>query len=195
MATYETVAGLSHPRLAAARRTAAARSGTIGYPDAHAVAVARCAADIAGELRLAAPEQEAVVDGALLHDIGKTKIAPAILNKPGPLNRREQAEVRRHPQIGVEMLDGAVDGRVLAVVRGHHERWDGGGYPDGLAGEQIPLPARVVAVADAFFAMLEERPYRPSKTVDSALAELKACAGSQFDASCVEALAATVTNH
>ena len=136
--------------------------------------------------------RRAAVEGALLHDVGKLLVDDSILSKPGPLTPDERRQVDRHPVEGDLLVRGAVDADVADVVRAHHERWDGAGYPYGLLRNEIPLAARLVAVADAYQAMLEERPYRHARTKDEALDELSACAGSQFDPACVAALVALV---
>ncbi len=120
--------------------------------------------------------------GSILHDIGKIYILESILSKPGPLNEEEWAEMRRHPIIGAEMIKNIPYlAPAVPVVRSHHERWDGTGYPDGLAGENIPLEARIVAVADAIDAMTTSRYYRPRMTPDQAYEEVLRCSGAQFD--------------
>src|SRR5262249_6718710 len=124
----------------------------------------------------------------LLHDIGKIAIDDQILRKPGRLSDDEFNKMKSHVLRGyeiVQMIPGLA--WALPVVRGHHERWDGRGYPDGLAAEEIPLVARVVAVADAFDAMTSDRPYRPGMPAARAFAELQACVGSHFDPECVAA--------
>jgi putative nucleotidyltransferase with HDIG domain len=127
--------------------------------------------------------------GALLHDVGKLVIPTEVLNKPGRLTEEEWALVVRHPAAGVEML-AEVDfpWDVRPMVRHHHERWDGGGYPDGLRGEDIPLAARILFVADAYDAMTTGRLYRAGLKHSQALDELDRCAGSQFDPLVVTAL-------
>jgi HD-GYP domain-containing protein (c-di-GMP phosphodiesterase class II) len=132
-----------------------------------------------------------LIRAALLHDIGKQHVPVEILQKPGPLNAREWEIVERHPMTGHHML---VDAGMVAearIVLHHHERVDGGGYPTGRAGEDIPLESRILAVADSFDAMTSERPYRRAMSVDAAIAELRAQSGRQFDRECVEALAAS----
>lgn len=120
--------------------------------------------------------------GAQLHDIGKLAVEVGVLRKPGALTRDELAQVRTHPTVGARMLeDVAAAHRVLPAVLYHHERWDGRGYPTGRAGEQIPIEARVLALADAFDAMTSFRPYRPTLDPGQALDEVACCAGSQFD--------------
>jgi putative nucleotidyltransferase with HDIG domain len=163
------------------------------YAGEHATGVSRLAVAIATELKLPPAERRGVELGALLHDVGKLSIPDRVLTKPGPLNELEWEAMRRHATLGERLLARIVQQPdVLAVVRSHHERWDGGGYPDGKGGEEIPLAARIVAVADAFQAMIEPRPYRAPRTRASALAEVVAQAGGQFDPACVEALRAVV---
>jgi putative nucleotidyltransferase with HDIG domain len=160
-----------------------------GYASDHTTAVSLLAVAIGRELGLRKDELAAVELGALLHDVGKLEVPEKILNKPAALTRLEWRKMRRHVEWGERLLHRLVDmPAVLAVVRWHHERWDGGGYPDGKRGEQIPLAARIVAVADAFQAIIEERPYRGGRTEEDALAEIRRHAGSQFDPKCVEAL-------
>jgi putative nucleotidyltransferase with HDIG domain len=170
------------------RHLVARCTGTIGYPDDHAIAVAECSLLIADELAVAADIRQTIATGALLHDVGKLRVDEGILSKPGPLTRAERRKIEKHPLEGERIIGGSVDPGVVQVVRAHHERWDGSGYPAGLAGADIPLAARVVAVADAFLAMCEERPYRRRINRDAAVRELSKCAGSQFDPVCVQAL-------
>jgi HD-GYP domain-containing protein (c-di-GMP phosphodiesterase class II) len=127
---------------------------------------------------------------ALLHDVGKIKIPNEIINKPGPLTREERAIVNTHTIEGERLLRpiGGLFAEVGTIVRACHERWDGGGYPDGLEGDRIPLVARIVAACDAFNAMTTDRPYRRALPHDQALAELVLCSGAQFDPEVVEAL-------
>jgi putative nucleotidyltransferase with HDIG domain len=165
-----------------------------GYTAEHAVEVARLSRLVGMDLGLNEEQLEALVQGALLHDLGKLGVADAILEKPGPLTEEEWVVVKRHPEIGAQMIEPleSLSGAV-AVVRYHHERPDGSGYPDGLEGEQIPLAARIIAVADAYDVMLRGRLYRPKRlrpksSPAEALAELERGAGSQFDVRVVEAL-------
>ena len=124
----------------------------------------------------------AVASGAVLHDIGKIGVREAVIRKLGPLDEEEWAEMRRHPIIGADIVEPLrLGGLVTPIVRGHHERWDGTGYPDRLAGRAIPLGARIVGVVDAFDAMVHDRPYRPAMTQQQARSELLAHAGRQFD--------------
>jgi HD domain/GAF domain len=127
--------------------------------------------------------------GALLHDTGKIHVPEGIINKQGPLDEEEWQVMRLHPQAGEQILAPIASlANVLPLVRSSHERWDGSGYPDGLAGEEIPLGARIVAVCDAYRAMVEPRPYRGPLGHEAALQELREHSGSQFDRRCVEAL-------
>jgi diguanylate cyclase (GGDEF)-like protein len=157
----------------------------------HLTGVADLAEATAVRLELAHEEVERVRLAAELHDVGKVAVPDAILAKPDALDAQEWAFIRRHTLIG-ERIVGAAPAltRVAALVRSSHERWDGAGYPDRLAGEDIPLGARIVAVADAFDAMTSPRPYSTVRSPDEALAELRRCAGTQFDPGVVEAFAA-----
>jgi HD domain len=132
--------------------------------------------------------------GALLHDVGKVAIPHEIINKPGPLEPHEWAVMHTHTVAGQRVLDraGGFLGEVGVVVRASHERWDGSGYPDGLARERIPLEARIISACDAYNAMTTTRPYREAMPAAAAVAELRACAGSQFDPAVVEALLAVL---
>jgi HD-GYP domain-containing protein (c-di-GMP phosphodiesterase class II) len=128
---------------------------------------------------------------ALLHDVGKIRIPNEIINKPGPLTPEERAIVETHTVVGEEMLErvGGVLGNVGSLVRSCHERFAGGGYPDGLVGDEIPLVARIVCCCDAYSAITTDRPYRAGRSAEEALVELRRCAGTQFDPDVVEALA------
>ena len=132
--------------------------------------------------------------GALLHDVGKVAIPNEIINKPGPLDDEEWAIMKTHTVEGQRMLErvGGLLARVGVVVRASHERFDGAGYPDGLAGEDIPLASRIVSACDAYSAMTTDRSYRKALTAGVAVAELRANAGTQFDPKVVDALVAVV---
>jgi HD domain len=160
----------------------------------HSQGVVALALDVGRELRMGARAQRTLEFGALLHDIGKLRTPDEIINKPGPLTDEEWEIVRRHPVDGQAMLDriGGLLADVGVVVRAHHERWDGGGYPDGLAGARIPLAARIICACDAYSAMTTNRSYRRAMSPADALAELRRCAGSQFDPQVVTAIAAVV---
>jgi HD-GYP domain-containing protein (c-di-GMP phosphodiesterase class II) len=156
----------------------------------HLADVAQLAVATARRLALPEDEVELARHGAELHDVGKVAIPDAILTKPGPLDHSEWEFVRRHTLIGERIIAAAPAlAPVARIVRSSHERWDGAGYPDGLQGEEIPLCARIVAVADAFDAMTAERPYSPAVSAEAALDELRRCSGSQFDPVVVQAFA------
>jgi diguanylate cyclase (GGDEF)-like protein len=160
----------------------------------HSGAVARHAALIGEGLGFDAPAVAALRLAAVLHDIGKIAVPEAVLSKPEPLTEAERHLVRRHPAAGAEMV-ARIDGleEIAPWVRHSHEHIDGSGYPDGLAGDEIPLESRILLVADAFDTMTSERPYSPAMDVDDALAELRRCAGRQFDPACVDVLCAALS--
>jgi HD-GYP domain-containing protein (c-di-GMP phosphodiesterase class II) len=153
------------------------------YTGSHSHGVVALAIEVAGEMGLGPTELRNIEFGALLHDVGKIAIPKEIINKPGPLDDDEWLVIKTHTLEGQRMLDrvGGVMGDIGRIVRSSHERWDGGGYPDGLAGEAIPLEARICAVCDAFSAMTTDRSYRKAMSVAEALIELRLNAGSQFD--------------
>lgn len=157
----------------------------------HSANVAALAEGVGRRLGLSEQELSDTVRAAELHEIGKVAIPFAVLHKPGPLDEEEWELMRRHPTIGANVLSAAPAlARVAEIVRATHERYDGAGYPRGLAAEQIPLASRIVFVCDSFDAMISERPYRAAKTEAAALAELRRCAGAQFDPVVVEAFIA-----
>ncbi|WP_230198957.1 HD-GYP domain-containing protein [Geotalea daltonii] len=125
-----------------------------------------------------------------LHDIGKIGVTDAVLKKEGPLSTEEQLEMRCHPVIGAQIVAPvglcATTGGIADIIRCHHERYDGGGYPAGLRGAAIPIGARIVAVADTYSAIIQNRPYRPGTTPELAMAEIERCSGLQFDPDVVE---------
>ena len=163
------------------------------YTSDHAQEVVELAVRVAEELGLSEEERRIIELGALLHDIGKIRIPESVLNKPEPLNDAEWQLMRRHTEAGEAILAPIKSlGAVLPIVRSSHERWDGGGYPDALAAETIPLGARVVSVCDAYRAMIEPRPYRAPQSRDEAREELRQNAGAQFDPNCVRALLAVL---
>ncbi|MFL5823239.1 MAG: diguanylate cyclase [Solirubrobacteraceae bacterium] len=160
----------------------------------HCDAVEELSANVAGRMGLDEAGCELVRQTARLHDLGKLAIPVALLNKPGQLTEEEWDVVRRHPVDGAELLYRVTGLRQVAeAVRASHERWDGRGYPEGQAGESIPLAARIVAACDAHEAMTSDRPYRPALSPEAAVAELEACAGSQFDPTVIHALVAELT--
>jgi HD-GYP domain-containing protein (c-di-GMP phosphodiesterase class II) len=143
---------------------------------------------LARELGCSEQECEDICWAAVLHDIGKIGVPDGILSKPGSLTEEEWELMRRHPELGYQILSPISALKNAArYVRHHHERYDGRGYPDGLKGEEIPLGARIIAVADAYVAMTEDRIYRKGRSHQEALAELKRCSGTQFDPKVVEA--------
>jgi len=158
------------------------------YTGKHAERVAAYGIEIAQALGLPLADAPEIEFGFLLHDIGKVAIPDAILYKPGALTDEERALMARHPVIGAAIVSG-IDflGEAARVVRSHHERWDGRGYPDGLAGEEIPLAARVFAVADVLDALTTDRPYRPASPLGRARTMIVAESGKQFDPRVVEA--------
>jgi ribonuclease P protein subunit RPR2 len=159
------------------------------YTAKHAERVAAYGMAIAHAAGIPLGEHPEIEFGFLLHDIGKVAVPDAILYKADQLSPEERALVARHPVTGWEILrDVEFLGEAKAVVRSHHERWDGEGYPDGLAGEEIPLAARVFAVADALDALTTDRPYRPAASLAEARAAIAAGGGTQFDPAVVEAL-------
>jgi putative nucleotidyltransferase with HDIG domain len=154
----------------------------------HMHEVARLAVAVGRSLGMKPEQLDEVARAAELHDIGKMAIPDTILEKPGPLDEEEFGFMRRHTLIGERILNVAPALRPVAkIVRSSHERVDGKGYPDGLAGAEIPLGARIIAVCDAFHAMVCDRPYRAAMSRSDALDELRRCARTQFDADVVDA--------
>jgi HD-GYP domain-containing protein (c-di-GMP phosphodiesterase class II) len=154
------------------------------HPDLgdHAARVSLRAQALARRLDWPEARVEQVAIGAALHDVGKVNTRPEVLDKPGALDERELAHVRAHPVEGAWLVSGVRSLRdALPYVLFHHERWDGGGYPTGRAGAEIPVEGRLLALVDAFDAMTSPRPYRDALGLDEALAEVERCAGTQFD--------------
>jgi putative nucleotidyltransferase with HDIG domain len=161
------------------------------YTASHEDRVAELAVRVAERMGLSRHEQEKVRYAALLHDIGKIAVPDRILGKPGKLDEEEWAVMRTHTVVGADLLKRIpFFAGVHPLVRSSHERWDGGGYPDGLASEAIPLGARIVAACDALHAITSDRTYRLASSQEDALAELTRCAGTHFDPAVVEALRA-----
>jgi HD-GYP domain-containing protein (c-di-GMP phosphodiesterase class II) len=153
----------------------------------HSRTVGQLARTTALALGLTEERVERIHAAGVLHDLGKLGIADAILQKAGPLEEAEWREMRRHPEVGERILEHAGLRDIAGWVRSHHERLDGGGYPDGLGGSEIPLEARILAVCDSYEAMIADRPYRAGMPADEARAELLRCAGTQFDPEVVAA--------
>jgi HD-GYP domain-containing protein (c-di-GMP phosphodiesterase class II) len=160
-----------------------------GVPHEHECSVAELAELVGRELGLPESLQGDLRLAGLLHDVGTIAVAGAVLSKPGPLDEDEWVMLREHPSIGADMV-ARIPGlaRTQLAIRHHHERYDGQGYPDRLAGEAIPMAARVLAAVDAYTAMTEIRPYREARERDEAQDELRRNAGTQLDPAVVEAL-------
>ena len=172
----------------ALRALVAAVEAKDAHTHGHSARVAEYSVRLGQQMGLGPTQLRDLAQGAVLHDIGKIGTADAVLNKPGPLTSQERTWIEEHPVAGWEIVRQAPSLHAsLAVVRHHHERWDGAGYPDGLAGEDIPLQARMAAVADVWDALTSERAYRPAWSTRRALDHIVAGAGSQFDPACVEA--------
>ena len=163
------------------------------YTYGHSAQVTVYAEALAQELGLSKKEQEVIVKASLIHDIGKIGIVDSIIGKPELLTAEEYNIVRRHPSLGADIL-ARMNGlqELVPLVKYHHERWDGGGYPDGLKGEEIPLGARIVALADALDALCSDRPYRTTRSFKDVTDEVLACSGAQFDPQVVNAFFAVL---
>jgi len=166
-----------------------------GYTGEHSDGVVELSLAIADALGLDPDRRRNLEFGAMLHDVGKVAVPKEIINKPGPLSAQEWEVVRAHPELGERMLRrvGGFMVEVGRIVRHHHERWDGGGYPDGLAGTEIPLESRIISCADAWSAMRTDRSYRRALPLERARAELLAASGSQLDPVVVAALLQAVS--
>jgi putative nucleotidyltransferase with HDIG domain len=162
-----------------------------GSTSAHSRAVAACAVQVADQLGLEGAELESVRVAALLHDVGKIAVSDRLLQKAGPLTDAEWLEMREHPAIAQRLLGRLpLPSESVDAIRHHHERYDGRGYPDGLAGDRIPLAARIIAVADAYHAMTSDRPYRARMSLAQARDEIQRCGGTHFCPRVVEAFLA-----
>jgi HD-GYP domain-containing protein (c-di-GMP phosphodiesterase class II) len=190
-ADYERLraAAMTEAYAATVKALSNAISARDAYMGRHAERVAAYGVRIAEAVDELLASDPQIEFGFMLHDIGKLAVPDQILNKRGPLTAREWRLIRRHPEIGYEIL-GEIDflERARCVVLHHHERWDGRGYPHKLAGDDIPIEARVFAVADALDAMTTERPYSASVSFAEARAEIETAAGAQFDPNVVEAM-------
>jgi response regulator RpfG family c-di-GMP phosphodiesterase len=188
-------AELGHARLEILQRLAAAGEFRDDATGEHAARVGRRAADLSKALHQSRTEVELIRHAATLHDIGKIGIPDAVLLKPDKLTDAEYELMKEHTTIGADLLAGSESPLLqLAeeIALTHHERWDGGGYPRGLSGKDIPISGRIVAVADAFDAMTQKRPYREAGELDDAIAEIDAQSGRQFDPGVVDAFALTI---
>jgi putative two-component system response regulator len=168
---------------------AAAAEAKDAYTESHTRRVANTALHLGTRLGLQESDLVALYRGGLIHDIGKIGVPEAILLKPGPLNAEEERQMRAHSVIGesiVKPLPSAAD--ILTIIRHHHERFDGGGYPDGLAGHKIPLLARIVSVCDGYDALASDRPYRARRNPEEAIETLMRGAGQQWDRELVSLL-------
>lgn len=160
-----------------------------GYTAEHSCETVTLAEQVAERLGVDEAEAETVTLTAALHDVGKIGVPPHVLRKPGPLTAEERSQMQRHPVIGERIVaEVAALANVASAIRHEHERWDGRGYPDGLAGEAIPLASRIVLACDAWHAMTSDRPYRRAMSRADAVGELVRCAGSQFDPAVTAAL-------
>jgi diguanylate cyclase (GGDEF)-like protein len=195
---HEEAALAAVGRIGAAERLSAVMllAETLDLRDArtadHSRTVGEFAAGTAAALGLDPERVERLRAAGVLHDLGKLAVRDATLHKPGKLDDEEWREIRRHPEVGAQILEHAGLGDIAAWVRGHHERLDGRGYPDALSGDVIPLESRILAVADAYEAMIADRPYRAGMPAEDARAELERCAGTQFDPDVVEAFLGTL---
>ena len=163
------------------------------YTAEHTLEVAQLTERLGRRLGMGEDDLVTLGHAAMLHDIGKIAVSTEILTKPAGLTDPEYEAVKQHTVAGVRMLERIEEfAPVLPLIRSAHERWDGDGYPDGLAGDDIPFGARVICVCDAFDAMVSERPYRAARSVDEAIAEMVRCAGTQFDPVIVDALVAEI---
>lgn len=187
-------------RMDAAHTAVAALANAVEAKDPiterHCQRLANLAARLGADAGLDLPDLEALAYGALLHDVGKIGVPESVLTKAGPLDDDEWELMRRHPEIGERICQPLSASQLFApIVRHHHERWDGHGYPDGLRGDAIPLGARIVGLVDAFDAMTHDRPYRRAMSVPKAITELWREAGHQVDRALVPLLVSELERH
>lgn len=174
-------------------RVIEARDGEVGQ---HSTRLVKYSEMLARGLDCSEHEIQQVCWAALLHDIGKIAIPQDILHRRGPLTVEEWDQVRRHPDIGADIIDSVTGlGAVAEIVRAHHENYDGSGYPRQLAGEDIPLGARILAVVDSFIAMTEGRPYLPARSPEEAVVELARCSGSKYDPQVIRKFLTLMCDH
>jgi HD-GYP domain-containing protein (c-di-GMP phosphodiesterase class II) len=180
----------------ASQALVAALEARENYTGGHSRSVLELSLAVGRELGLGERELTEVGQVALLHDIGKVGVPDAVLRKPGPLDESEWAIMREHPTTGARIV-ASIDGlaHLAPAIGAEHERWDGDGYPAGLAGTGIPLASRICLICDAYDAMVTDRPYRPSLGYRRAVAELRAAAGSQFDPELVDVLLRVLSTH
>jgi HD-GYP domain-containing protein (c-di-GMP phosphodiesterase class II) len=194
----QATAEMDHAYEATLRGLVTAIEAKDAYTRGHAERVSKLTTMIARELGFNEKQVHSIRIAALMHDVGKLVVSTAILTKPGKLTDEEYEHMKWHPIFGcevIEEIDFLRDGEAVNAVRHHHERLDGRGYPDNLFGDDVPLTARVVMVADAFDSMTSTRTYRFAKSVDEGLRELRRCAATQFDPLCIAALDRAVHKH
>jgi putative two-component system response regulator len=164
------------------------------YTEGHLTRIKSYAEQLAIACGLYSDEVRAVRYGGVLHDIGKIGISDAILLKPGPLTETEIVIMRRHPEIGAQIVSQMrFAPKIMPIIRGHHERWDGCGYPDGLRGSEIPIGAQIITVVDAYDAMMTDRPYKVALSLAACLGDLRAGRGTQFAPDVVDLFIELVT--
>jgi putative nucleotidyltransferase with HDIG domain len=181
-------------KLGLLKRVAIALDAKDPYLEGHSKRVARYSSLMAHRLRVTREEAIRIETAAVIHDVGKLHVPDEVLTKPGTLTPDETLIMRRHAAEGAELVACLGDPSLSDIVRHHHERFDGGGYPSGLRGASIPVQSRIIAVADAFEAMTGTRPYRDAIPVEDAIRELQTHAGTQFDVRCVDALVEVVND-
>jgi diguanylate cyclase (GGDEF)-like protein len=175
-------------RLGTLQALAAAVDARREASGARSASVAALSGALARQLGLDEERVRLIEVAALVHDVGMVSLGDDILAKPGPLTAAETQAMRRHPALGEQIVGASAPAVVVPWIRHHHERWDGEGYPDGLRAVAIPLESRIIAVCDAWDAMISERPWRRALTATEAVAQLRACAGTQFDPELIEPL-------